>query len=134
MKVLVDSSIWIEFFQTKASFSVQALESLIEERQVATCLPIKTEVLSGKMKPEIRTLVTQAFEAMDFVDLDWSSNETWNRLIEISLLAQRRKVAIPGIVDRMILACCLNSSIALWTLDRKLQKLSRALRQPLFYP
>jgi len=134
MSVLVDSSVWIEFFQPKTFLSLHPLESLIQERDVVTCLPVKTEVLSGKMSGEMRKVIEQAFDAMDFVDLDWNSRETWNSLIEISQKAQKKKVSIPGLVDRMILASCLKSSIILWTLDRKLRGLAQALRHPLFQP
>ena len=132
MKALVDTSVWIEFFQPKTLLPLSPLEFLIQERQVATCLPIKTEVLSGKMSAEMRKVVEQAFDAMDYADLDWNSWETWRGLIDISLKAQRAKVSIPGLVDRMILACCLKSSLPLWTFDKKLQKLAKALRHPLF--
>lgn len=132
MRVLVDSSVWIEFFRPRPSLALGALESLIQERQVVTCLPIKTEVLSGRITGATRTLVQQAFDAMDFVDLDWNSKATWDELIHISLKAQKKRVSIPGIVDRMLLACCLKSNLSLWTLDRKLQKLAMALLNPLF--
>ncbi len=132
MKVLVDSSVWIEFFQPQTTFSLHPLESLIQDRLVATCLPIKTEVLSGRMSAGMRNRIGHAFDAMDFVDLDWNSRETWNGLIEISRKAQKEKVSIPGIIDRMILACGLKARLPLWTLDRKLQQLATALHQPLF--
>lgn len=134
MKVLVDSSVWIEFFQPKTLHSLQPLESLIQERQVATCLPVKSEVLSGRMSADVRQLVENAFDAMDFIDLDWSSKDTWNEIVNLSLMGRKKQASIPGIVDRMILACCLRSTVALWTLDLKLQKLAKVLHQPLFHP
>lgn len=134
MKVLVDSSVWIEFFRLKTPIPMAPLEFLIQERRVATCLPIKAEVLSGKMASPLRDLVEKAFDAMDFIDLDWNSKDTWNGLVELALRAQKKRVALPGTIDRMILACCLKSKLALWTLDRKLRKLAKAFGQSLFQP
>jgi predicted nucleic acid-binding protein len=134
MRVLVDSSVWIEFFAPKSSLPPGSLEELISQRQVATCQPIKAEVLSGKMDPAARRAVEAAFDAMDFVDLDWNSEKTWRGLVELSLQAQRKRAPIPGIVDRMILACCLGTELILWTRDRKLIKLSKALNLSLFHP
>lgn len=134
MKVLVDSSVWIEFFSSRPAIPLDPLESLIEERQIATCLPIKTEVLSGRMSESTRKLLLEAFDAMDFIDLDWNSSKTWEALIEFALLAQKKKASLPGLVDRMILACCQSAGSPLWTLDRKLSNLAKALKLPLFNP
>ena len=132
MMVLVDSSVWIEFFNPTPSISLSPLELLIQERQVATCLPIRAEVLSGNISPANFRILTLAFDAMDFVDLDWNSPYPWNLIVHMSQAARRKKAGMPGIIDRMILACCQEKKIPLWTLDKKLRKFALALKLSLF--
>lgn len=132
MMVLVDSSVWIEFFQKSPAISTTDLELLIEERKVVTCLPVMAEVLSGKMSSKVRQTVRHAFEAMTFVDLNWNAAETWHQLVDYCLKARRREMGIPGMVDRMIFAACQESGAQLWTLDKNLQRLALIMDQNLF--
>ncbi|MBI5299568.1 MAG: PIN domain-containing protein [Deltaproteobacteria bacterium] len=124
MIVLVDTSVWIEFFK-KSSFAESAqLEMLIEERRVATCLPIRAEVLSGQMSSQNRLVVSQAFQSMHQLNPDWNKQETWEKIIEFAHLAWRNGFGIPGITDRMIALASKETGAALWTLDKKLKKLA----------
>jgi len=51
MMVLVDTTVWIDFFAARSSPHVAALESLIERREdICICGIILTEVLQGIRK------------------------------------------------------------------------------------
>ncbi len=132
MSVLVDTSVWIEFFHRRPSFDLHTLTTLIEERQVVTCLPVMAELLSGEMTPPVRIAVHQAFDAMTCVDPDWNLPETWRQLIELAIEARKMKVGITGVVDRMILLAARGSGAQLWTLDKKILKLASATDVNLF--
>ena len=134
MTVLIDTSVWIEYFQKKPLIDPAHVDLLIEERRVATCLPFKAEVLSGEMSAPIRSVVLAAFEAMTFIDPDWNAHETWGGVTDLAAGARRKKWGIPGLVDRMILLAAKRSAAQLWTLDKKLKKFSDLAEVKLFFP
>ncbi|MDO8461516.1 MAG: PIN domain-containing protein [Deltaproteobacteria bacterium] len=132
--VLVDTSVWLEFFKRKSSLDIAPLELLIEERRVATCLPIRAEILSGEIPAKPREALSQSFEAMLSVDPDWKSFFIWQKVVHLALECRRRKIGLPGIVDRMILVAAQESGAVLWTLDRKLKNLALSLSIPVSNP
>jgi len=55
--VLVDTSVWVRFFRAEGSTNVQALDQLLSLAAVATCGPIRAEVISGaKTRREFQRL------------------------------------------------------------------------------
>ena len=131
MNVLVDTSVWIEFFNPKPRFETARLELLIEENLCVTCLPVRAEVLSGKMAPKNRSIILRAFDSLAYADPEWKLKETWDNVADIALRARREKSTLPGLVDRMILLTAQKSGVALWTFDLKLRKLAVILGIPL---
>ena len=126
--ILVDTSVWIEFFRPHPSkLNSLLLENLIEEGEVVTCFPIWAEVLSGKMTLKTRQTVSDAFKSMIFIDVDLNSPQTWEELIELAHFAKKYKLGIPGLIDRIILLASKKSTSQLWSLDKKLNHLAKAL-------
>lgn len=130
--ILVDTSVWIEFFNRKPQINPVELESILEEKRVVTCFPIRAELLSGTMSTPVREVVTRALESLITVDPDWNKPITWQRVVASGMMARKKGIAIPGLVDRMILESALECSAALWTLDKKLKNLARHSEVPLF--
>jgi len=122
--LLVDTSIWIEFFKSKPSLDLHPLELAIEERRVATCLPILAEVLSGGISSKMKPVLLDTFEAMIQIDLDWNSKTVWQEIVSLALKARIKGLGIPGLIDRMILLAAKESHSTLWTLDQKLKRLA----------
>lgn len=135
MKVLVDTSIWIEFFRSRPTLSEASLgflSLLIEDDRAVTILPIQTELLSGRISPRREREIHEALDAIDHVDLDWNAKSTWERLVEFAQIAHKASLPVPGIVDRMILAAAQEVQAMLWTLERPLTRLAERIKVPLF--
>lgn len=126
--VLIDTSVWIEFFSKKptiSSDSIASLKELISNGDVVLIEPIRAELLSGHIVPNLRHDVVLALDVLDMIDLDWNSRNTWNDIISLSEIAKNNKLPIPGIIDRMILIATLNASVQIASLDQKLLALAR---------
>ena len=134
MSVLVDTSVWIEFFSKRPAIDLKPLGLLISEHQVVTCLPVQAEILSGEMTGAVRVLVSHAFDGMIFVDADWNLREVWNKVAGLAAACRKERLGLPGIVDRMILLSAQESGSQLWTLDRGLTGLAQVSEVPLFNP
>lgn len=135
MIVLVDTSIWIEFFRPRPALSEAAmgiLSHLLEDDQAATIHPIATELLSGRLDARKKKQICEAIEVMMHIDPDWNMREVWGEMVEMAEVAYRRSLPVPGIVDRMILVAAEKAGASLWALDRSLLRLASLLNVRLF--
>jgi len=134
-RILIDTSVWIEFFSSKPSVSKQLLDRLTQhilEGEVAIIEPIRVELLSGVIRSSAKAEVARLLGSLEKVDLDWNSKENWDKLIELSSVAHAHKCSVPGVVDRMILLSAKEASVTLLTKDRLLGKLAAILEVEIF--
>ena len=135
MRILVDTSVWIEFFRSRSGLSQDLLDFLsltLEDDRVVTIYPIQAEILSGSLLPHKEKEIREAFESMTHIDLSWNEKNTWDRLVEMAQVARKASLRIPGIVDRMILGAAEKEGVSLWTHDAALAELAKKLDVHLF--
>jgi predicted nucleic acid-binding protein len=69
LKVLVDTSAWVDFLNGYESVVAAALSELLEgEDDVCTCGLVVTEVLQGLRKDRSRSEIAQLFREMTFLE------------------------------------------------------------------
>lgn len=124
MTVLVDTSVWIDFFAKPPRHHADFLETLLSQDLVATCQPIKAELLSGWFDAKSRLVVERTLNDLPALDLNLSLEIVWQKIIGIAHECQKKKMKIPGIVDRMIILAALEFQTTLWTHDKSLKKLA----------
>jgi predicted nucleic acid-binding protein len=126
--VLVDTSVWIEFFAKKSTVLTRADHQRLSEAtrngEITTILPIHAELFSGKLNA-YRGLDVLFRDSIRFIDPDWRAPAGWERIIAVTQLAHRHRLRIPGIVDRMILVAAEQSGEILWTFDDPIAKIAR---------
>jgi predicted nucleic acid-binding protein len=72
--VLVDTTVWIDFFAAKSTPKVAELERLLnEEEDICTCGIILTEVLQGIRQDEDYRRTLSRFETFLFLPMDRES-------------------------------------------------------------
>jgi predicted nucleic acid-binding protein len=129
-KILIDTSVWIEFFAAKSKLSIFELQQLsleISEGLAVLINPIRVELLSGHIAPELQIRIDSLLDAIDMIDLDWNQANTWNEIINLANNARQNNLPIPGLVDRMILLSAAKSDVILYSLDKTLIKLAKAI-------
>jgi len=132
--VLVDTSIWIEFFRAKPTVFLPSLDLLILEREIATCLVIYAEICSGQMKKGVKSLVSSAFQSMYFIDEDWSMRSARDMISDMAQKAYQENIPACGIVDRMIVLSAKKNNLPLWSLDQKMIQLAKSQGVTIFRP
>ena len=135
MRVLVDTSIWIEYARSRpslSSVSLSFLDLLLEDDRAVTIYPIQTEILSGNLSPHHYEDTRSSLEALHHVDCDWNHSEVWDELSKLAHRARKNGLPIPGLVDPMILLAAKKSDVSLWTLDQALLKLATVVQVHLF--
>jgi predicted nucleic acid-binding protein len=127
--MLIDTSIWIEFLAPRSRVlspgDLDQLSELIVEGGACVILPIYTELTSG-VKHGDREL-RELLKALRYIDLDWTQWSTWDTVADLGQQAYARRLKVPGVVDRMILAATRAAGEPLWALDGPLRRLARGI-------
>jgi len=120
MRVLVDTSAWIDFFNGHPSPEAEALTRLIrEEADVLTCGVVVAEVLQGLKKTPTLTQIEQ-----HFLEMEWLSPVEPETYIEAaSLYRQLRSkgVTIRSTIDCLIARLADENDVLLLSKDRDLR-------------
>ncbi|MBI4374430.1 MAG: PIN domain-containing protein, partial [Deltaproteobacteria bacterium] len=68
--VLIDTSIWIHYFNRSNGAAFQEVGELIRQDQVVTCGPVITEVFSGARNQKDAKLLREQFKLLPFLELE----------------------------------------------------------------
>lgn len=127
-RVLIDTSLWIEFFSKRSKLSVDAIaifSELIINDEVAIIEPIRAEILSGHIVASSKSEIVEALNLLHIIDVDWREREIWDEIIKLAEIARKARLPIPGLVDRMIIMSALRADAKLATLDKSLLSLAK---------
>ncbi len=114
--VLVDTTIWIDFFAAKSTPEVAELERLLNQGEdICTCGIILTEVLQGIREDKDYQRTLSKFHAFLFLPMN---RQTFVKAAELYRSLRHRGVTIRKPVDCMIASVALEHNIALLHHDR----------------
>ena len=117
--VLVDTSIWIEYFNKPDSNTGKSLENLLKKGRVFITGIILTELLQGaKIKKEFEYIL-ESMLALPFLETTLS---TWIQSGRISLVLRKKGITIP-ITDLVIARLSLENNCKIFTLDLHFNKI-----------
>ena len=109
--VLVDTTVWIDFFAAKSTSEVFELERLLNEGEdICTCGIILTEVLQGIREDEDYQRTLSRFDDFLFLPMN---RTTFVRAAELYRLLRRKGVTIRKLIDCMIASVAIEHNIAL---------------------
>lgn len=112
-KIIVDTSVWIEYFKNNADI-VNFMERNLLEDNVAIVGIIVSELIQGIKGAGDREIVRSNIDALEFIDMKC---EDWVRTGELSGALRRSGVALP-FTDIVIAAAAIKYDLQLATLDR----------------
>ena len=122
MRVLVDTSVWVDFFNGYPSPEREALRRLIrDEVEIVTCGPIVSEFLQG-----IRDVGSLARLEKQFCDMEWlTPGEPETYLAAASLYRSLRSsgLTIRSTIDCIIALLAEENDVFLLFKDRDLQSI-----------
>ena len=114
--VLVDTTVWIDFFAAKSTPEVGELERLLEEGEdICTCGGILTEVLQGIRGDENYQRTLSRFDTFLFLPMN---RQIFVRAAELYRSLRHRGVTIRKPIDCMIASVAIEHDIALLHDDR----------------
>ncbi len=117
--VLVDTSIWIEFFNRDKSVIADSLEKLIMEDKVVVAGIVLTELLQGTKNEKEFHAVLDTMTALPFLE---SRMNTWIEAGRISFSLRRKGITIPT-TDIIIASLAIENNCKIYTMDPHFDKI-----------
>jgi predicted nucleic acid-binding protein len=116
MIVLIDTTVWIDFFAGRELPHVTVLEHLIKSREdICICGIILTEVLQGIREKSDYQKTKKLFNAMIFLPMPYS---VFLGAADIYRTLRRKGITIRNSVDCMIASVAIENDISLLHNDR----------------
>lgn len=123
MMVLVDTTVWIDFFAGQTLTHIETFESLLEqEEDICICGIILTEVLQGIRKETEFKKTKNLFNSLIFLPMSYS---TFLQSAEIYRKLRQRGITIRKSIDCMIASVALENNIPLLHNDKDFLPIER---------
>jgi len=114
--ILVDTSVWIDFFKAQTTAQVMLLEqSISDNKDICICGVILSEVLQGIRNERQYKLTKSYFNSLIFLPMNYT---TFLKSAEIYRYLRRNGVTIRKPIDCMIAAVSLQHNILLLHNDK----------------
>ena len=114
--VLVDTTVWIDFFAGQTLTHIETFESLLEqEEDICICGIILTEVLQGIRKETEFKKTKNLFNSLIFLPMSYS---TFLQSAEIYRKLRQKGITIRKSIDCMIASVALENNISLLHNDK----------------
>ena len=132
MMVLIDTTVWIDFFAGRELPHVAILERLIKNREdICICGIILTEVLQGIREKREFNKTRELFNAMILLPMSYS---VFLRAAEAYRFLRRKGVTIRNSVDCMIASVAIENDILLLHNDRDFVPIEKYLGLKVLIP
>jgi predicted nucleic acid-binding protein len=119
--ILVDTSVWVEFFRKPQGIDLPAVLDLEE---VVTCLPVLQEVLQGFREEGAFVLARDSMLALPMVEAPLRQ-ELFEEAVALYRRARAAGVTVRSSVDCLIAACALRHGLTVLHRDRDFGLLAR---------
>jgi len=122
--ILVDTSVWLEFFRVGGSPYAQALDQLLEDERVCTANLIKAEIIPGARTPrQFRELKVY----FDILPLAREPASLWEEIIDAQFRLKRAGINGISIPDLIIAVVAKTNAKVIFTKDSDFQRIRRVL-------
>lgn len=112
-KILIDSSVWIEFLRGQNSSTIQKINALQGENLICICGMILSEVLCGIKNRSERANVYLNIKAFNFLNED---ERIWKEAADIFIETRAKGIKIP-LSDCIIAAVARNNGLKIYSFD-----------------
>jgi predicted nucleic acid-binding protein len=115
--IIIDTSIWIEYFKQNSQYSNQIMK-LLETQKVLAVECIFGELLQGVKNNREREIINSYWENLP----KCNDNNVW---IDAGNYSSEHKLISKGIglIDTVILISAQKNNAKIWTLDKKLMRI-----------
>ena len=117
--VIVDTSIWIAFFNRQGSQEKVEVDCLLDKEEAMVVGPILTELIQGTRSEKELRIIKDVLSVLPYVEM---TKATWELTGGIGLEFRRKGFTV-ATVDLMIAALAQEYGCAVYTLDSDFQRI-----------
>jgi predicted nucleic acid-binding protein len=118
-RVLVDTSVWIEYFRNPESGVVATLDGLLDDDEVCVPKIVLAELMQGARSAKELAVIQDFFDAFHIID---QSGETWIKAGRLAYDLKKRGKTI-HLVDCYLAIIAQEHSCAIFTLNRHFEEI-----------
>lgn len=111
--IIVDTSVWVEFFRAPSSPLTRHLLGLLRSNRVVLVGMVLAELLQGIRNSKEAARVRRSLEALPYTE---TTRSAWQMAGEVSAALRRKGVTVP-LSDLVIAAVALGEDCELFTVD-----------------
>jgi predicted nucleic acid-binding protein len=119
VKLLADTSVWIEYLRYGTRGWAAELDELLHRGEVLMCGTVSAELLAG-LPPDRRSAFWVRWQALPWADLQRAS---WLRVGVLAGDLRRRGATVP-LTDIVIAVAAAGAGAALWSADADFERLT----------
>jgi len=112
-RIIVDTTVWIEFFRNPQSPHSNHLKDLLRQRRVVIVGMVLAEIVQGVKAPREADLVLTSLTKLPYSEM---TKDRWQQAGEISASLRKKGTTLP-LSDLIIAACALAEGGEIYTLD-----------------
>ena len=127
MNVLVDTSVWIQYFNNKKNKQTDAVDNLIDDNQICINNLILSELIPF-LRLQRKSSLIELLQTIRNIPI----HIDWNEIIELQYSNLKNGINKVGIPDLIILQNVLNNSLELFTFDKHFYLMSKYFDLSLF--
>jgi tRNA(fMet)-specific endonuclease VapC len=118
--IVVDTSVWIEFFRGRDQELCDHFESLLDSDQVALAAPVRLEILDGARQSELPKLrrVIDALPQLVPTPSVWDTIESW---LQKAIVAGQHF----GVGDLLVAGIAAENRAAVWSRDSDFRRMAK---------
>ncbi len=117
--IIVDTSVWIDFFNHPQSPLTLFVQTLLRNRRVILVGMVLAEILQGIKNPKEASIVQQSLEKLPFLEM---TREDWKKAGNLSATLRRKGLTIP-LSDLIIGALAVKEGLEILTTDPHFKKI-----------
>ena len=126
-RVVIDTSVWVEYLRGKDQALVESVRDLIRAQRAVACGIVLAELLAGVKARKDRNTLKQTMDALDYAEV---SRATWILAGEMLSTLMRKGTRVP-LTDLVVAAVTLENKCELFTLDSHFDRIPEIKR---FHP
>lgn len=113
-RVMVDTSVWIEYFRSGKGAMYDFLDEAIKKNRVVICGVVLAEILRGVRGQKEERMVSDLFQAIAYLEID---RDDWENAARLLAAAQAKGLTVP-LTDALIAQVCIRHGLEILTLDK----------------
>lgn len=122
-KILIDTSVWIEYFRNRSSNISNKVDEALSEKEVYVPKIIIAELIQGAKSEREVSIIRDFLEAFNIID---QKEDTWLKAGELSF-SLKKKGKIVNLTDCYIAVIAQENSCQIFTLDEHFKEIQKSL-------